>query len=286
MERLHKRSRIGLLLSILLALSACAAQPGPAGSAAQLQWLTNQRPDGVYVTAGGLLTWFDYTSQSAAYLCAQPNCAHDTDACTARPPLGPGGQGTSIRGCYAAGERLILAVSDGEVSSIWTAGADGGDRRLLVDWTADEVWPRLTDGSSLYYTCAVPGDTAAPGRTMLCRVPLNGGSAEELLELRDPGDGASWEELLGACGRGVVTLYSTPDGGALTPPQRTEEMTDAEYDAARQAYGSALAQQTITRQVLVRELDGSGERVLARWQSAAGDMGWGCPPGRTGPSGS
>ena len=52
MERLHKRSRIGLLLSILLALSACAAQPGPAGSAAQLQWLTNQRPDGVYVTAG------------------------------------------------------------------------------------------------------------------------------------------------------------------------------------------------------------------------------------------
>ena len=84
------------------------------------------------------------------------------------------------------GERLILAVSDGEVSSIWTAGADGGDRRLLVDWTADEVWPRLTDGSSLYYTCAVPGDTAAPGRTMLCRVPLNGGSAEELLELRDP----------------------------------------------------------------------------------------------------
>ena len=71
MERLHKRSRIGLLLSILLALSACAAQPHPAGSAAQLQWLTNQRPDGVYVTAGGLLTWFDYTSQSAAYLCAQ-----------------------------------------------------------------------------------------------------------------------------------------------------------------------------------------------------------------------
>lgn len=274
MERLHKRSRIGLLLSILLALSACAAQPGPAGSAAQLQWLTNQRPDGVYVTAGGLLTWFDYTGQSAAYLCAQPNCAHDTDACTARPPLGPGGQGTSIRGCYAAGERLILAVSDGAVSSIWTAGADGGDRRLLVDWTADEVWPRLTDGSSLYYTCAVPGDTAAPGRTMLCRVPLDGGSAEELLELRDPGDGASWEELLGACGRGVVTLYSTPDGGALTPPRRTEEMTDAEYDAARQAYGSALVQQTITRQVLVRELDGSGERVLARWQSAAGDMGW------------
>ena len=33
MERLHKRSRIGLLLSILLALSACAAQPHPAAAA-------------------------------------------------------------------------------------------------------------------------------------------------------------------------------------------------------------------------------------------------------------
>lgn len=181
MERLHKRSRIGLLLSILLALSACAAQPHPAGSTAQLQWLTNQRPDGVYVTAGGLLTWFDYTSQSAAYLCAQPNCAHDTDACTARPPLGPGGQGTSIRGCYAAGERLILAVSDGEVSSIWTAGADGGDRRLLVDWTAGEVWPRLTDGSSLYYTCAVPGDTRYGAQYAMEPMKLYGAGSGQVL---------------------------------------------------------------------------------------------------------
>ena len=120
---------------------------------------------------------------------------------------------------------------------------------------------------------------------MLCRVPLDGGSAEELLELRDPGDGASWEELLGACGRGVVTLYSTPDGGALTPPRRTEEMTDAEYDAARQAYGSALVQQTITSRCLCGSWTAAangcwpgGRAPPATWA--------GCPPGRTGPSGS
>ena len=103
----------------------------------------------------------------------------------------------------------------------------------------------------------------------------DGGSAEELLELRDPGDGASWEELLGACGRGVVTLYSTPDGGALTPPRRTEEMTDAEYDAARQAYGSRTgAADHHQAGACAGSWTAAANGCWPGGQSAAGDMGW------------
>ena len=116
-----------LALAAALLAGCRAAQPsdtgtGP-GTAApagdSLEMLSPLREDGRYATGTGpdtgseeMLLWVDYASHTTTYLCSQPNCSHNTDACTARPPQPQSNAVTPYAICYAApGDRLLLYLS-------------------------------------------------------------------------------------------------------------------------------------------------------------------------------
>ena len=75
----------------------------------------------------------DYTTQQQVYLCSQPNCAHDNEACTAwLPPCD--GQVYPV----AIDERVALIYSNpSECSKIEIMNQDGANRHLLVEFDAD-----------------------------------------------------------------------------------------------------------------------------------------------------
>ena len=288
--------RPALALSACLLLSACAG-PGtapsgtgapsaaPAPSAAEtadsLQYLTPQREGGMYASGTGpgtgsdeLLLWVDYAQGAVTCLCAQPNCDHQTDACTARVPLPEGSQYTPVILCRAAPDgRLILYVS-AQAGSIWVANADGTDRRALVDWTADSIYPWLADGEALYYT-GFQASGAEVSPTILYRVPLDGGQPEEVLRLRSTGDGIEQEEIIGAWGRNAVTLYADlRDVMTVAKPDLPPDVTPEEHAAAWAAYDAEMAGHKVTRQVCLRNVDTGETTVLAQWETAGLGAGW------------
>ena len=200
-----------------------------------------------------LLLWVDYAQGAVTCLCAQPNCDHRTDACTARVPLPEGSQYTPVILCRAAPDgRLILYVS-AEAGSIWVANADGTDRRAVVDWTADSIYPWLADGEALYYT-GFQASGAEVSPTILYRVPLDGGQPEEVLRLRSTGDGTEQEEIIGAWGRNAVTLYADlRDVMTVAKPDLPPDVTPEEHAAAWAAYDAEMAGHKVTRQVCLRK---------------------------------
>ncbi len=75
----------------------------------------------------------DYATQQQIYLCSQPNCAHDNEACTAWLPPSDG-QVYPV----AIDERIALIYSDpSECSKIEIMDQDGANRHLLVEFDAD-----------------------------------------------------------------------------------------------------------------------------------------------------
>ena len=128
----HKRVLAGSVCLAVL-LCACAGRgqtpalpagsPAPAATAAPLELAPLQDaegtvygaagPDGYYsvvstARADGSLNirYTDYASMQTVYLCAQPNCTHDSESCTSYQP---GGSGVSL---MMAGGQLVL-VSPG-----------------------------------------------------------------------------------------------------------------------------------------------------------------------------
>ena len=279
-----------LVLAAALLAGCRAAQPSDAGTSSgtaapagdSLEMLSPLREDGRYATGTGpdtgseeMLLWVDYASHTTTYLCSQPNCSHNTDACTARPPQPQSNAVTPYAICYAApGDRLLLYLST-DTSSVWVADADGSNRHAVIDWTADMISPCLADSEYLYYTSYRMQENGERSPLMLCRVPLEGGEAQPLFEMRYPADGTTQEEVLGAYGRNVVTLYAdyrevlaveTPD----LPPEASEE----EYTAAWAAYNDKLAQCGSPHQVCLRNVDTGETTVLTQWEAAGQDPGW------------
>ena len=94
------RRAAALAAALALALCACAPGSNPAAgaespaaadpAAGELQLLSPGNEQGRYAIgyAGSgpqphsLLCWVDYAAAAAAVLCSQPNCTHDSDACT------------------------------------------------------------------------------------------------------------------------------------------------------------------------------------------------------------
>ena len=149
---------------------AACGQPGPGGTAAPLELVPLQDaegtvygaagPDGYYsvvstARADGSLNirYTDYASMQTVYLCAQPNCAHDSESCTSYQP---GGSGVSL---MMAGGQLVLVSPGtgpwGEQPSpprVCVCGPDGSRRRQAASFEANQQLdgPYLTDGKNLY----------------------------------------------------------------------------------------------------------------------------------------
>lgn len=175
----HKRVLAGSVCLAVL-LCACAGRgqapappagsPAPAATAAPLELVPLQDaegtvygaagPDGYYsvvsaARADGSLNirYTDYASMQTVYLCAQPNCAHDSESCTSYQP---GGSGVSL---MMVGGQLVLVSPGtgpwGEQPSpprVCVCGSDGSRRRQAASFEANQQLdgPYLTDGKNLY----------------------------------------------------------------------------------------------------------------------------------------
>lgn len=259
----------GAAAAVALLFFGCGAGPAaPAATGGPVCQLTSGTELGCYVQgidpagSGEMLAfWVDYGGHSVACLCAQPNCDHTGESCTARgglPLVLPDG-------------RLVWKDTreepDGQVSTaLWLSEADGNGRRLLVERRPGYVWPRFADSTGLYF---IAGDNStAPEQ--LYRVPLEGGKPETALELHNPGDGSEWEGILGVEGRSLVTEYVDLSGIAAIPQPDPISGDPQE----KEAYRDAVEQVTVQRQVWLTDLD-TGERTqLFAWECRGGARGW------------
>lgn len=183
-----------------------------------------------YVTltgdAGGelLIHYIDYATMQDILLCAQPNCSHSDESCTAWLPYTAGG--TTL---MAVGDKLVLAypgdvtrqeeLGDLCLPHIEVANLDGSDRKPLLNFDASQSLesPYLTDGTNLFVRMTSVGSDGTG--ISLMRIDLDTGAAEPVVNLGTSGDEIVW----GACGeyillRRIVPIDNDPNilGGPAT----------------------------------------------------------------------
>ena len=225
----HKRVLAGSVCLAAL-LCACAGRgqtpalpagsPAPAATATPLELAPLQDaegtvygaagPDGYYsvvstARADGSLNirYTDYASMQTVYLCAQPNCAHDSESCTGYQP---GGSGVSL---MMAGGQLVLVSPGtgpwGEQPSpprVCVCGPDGSRRRQAASFEANQQLdgPYLTDGKNLYAALrTVQAQTAT--EELVC-IDLGSGAVSTVLPL----DTARSERVRSAVGEHVLLV--------------------------------------------------------------------------------
>lgn len=252
------------LLSALLAcllpalpLAGCAFSP-PEAVTGGVQFTALQQsdgwnyggsgPDGFYFVSADCredgstnLLYLDYATGQQVYLCSQPNCSHDTDACTSYLPYSAGGILSSV-----VGDRLVLvfpsnlqgAAGTGTVlPHIETMGLDGSDRKTTVTFGANQVIsrPLVTDGQYLYTrlsTTAEDGSFTA----RLVRIDPDGGEPEALCDLNQ-------EWLKGGAGSRLV-LWDADQTYVAYDPATGERTTLYQAEDAlftSNLFGSTLA---------------------------------------------
>ena len=263
-------SRRAAALAAALALALCACAPGqtsapgsspaagaesPAAAdpaAGELQLLSPGNEQGRYAIgyAGSgpqpysLLCWVDYAAAAAAVLCSQPNCTHDSDACTAWLQDGSTAQ------VWAQGDGLLFTDLEDGNFVLYRADADGSNRFPLLT-SPDPIQTLLCDGAALYYL-------AGTGQPTLCRLPLSGGEAQAAAVL------PQGTQLLGAAGRCAVLLQS--DGSAAEQAFQAGEYA---------SYSDAFAAVGMQFRVWLQDVDTGACTELAAWTDT-GDGGYAC----------
>lgn len=244
----------------------------PAAPAGQdLELLAPGNDTGMYANsyasdgAGGgrcLRSWIDYATATRTVLCAQPNCTHDSDACTAW--IDPEYSETD----YVLGDGMLCAGYGMDGMTLTLRGRDGSDPKELYTAADSSLTPRMTDGSNLYFE----QETADPegGTTnALYRIPLAGGEARRLFDL--PYQSESDAGILGCIGREMI-LYAF-QWGEDPMPEQTDGMSQEDYDAALAAWQDS---QQGSHRVYAKNVDTGAERELTSWTSKIGSAGSTC----------
>lgn len=181
-----------------------SVDPGPASSgelrlvSSAYGAITNSgvATDAGYYSAESLQTgtvtvvYTDYTSRSRTYLCADPNCAHNSDSCTALFPA----TGTAALFASADGQTLYLAatnMADGDCAGILYAFApDGSNRREVYRLSGQQVaFGSVAESDSALYleVQAMDPDSYAVSWEILVLDPSSG-EARTLFTTDQPGD--------------------------------------------------------------------------------------------------
>lgn len=202
-------------------LSSCAAPssastgspvPSPASSSPDIQKCTPSTNAGYYVSnqyfsGSSSLTYVDYSSMQEIFLCANPNCTHNSDACVSYYPFD--GK-TQLSGVQVAGEHLLaiqVSPSDNSNAHIDLLNLDGTYLSCLAELSSGQefCWDisngYYTDGDSLYTVLSEVDPTTAAKRDLLIRISLKDGAISRLYESPDLGyqlqlTGASQRTLL------------------------------------------------------------------------------------------
>lgn len=273
-----KRIYFGLLaLFLALGLAACGqseASPGggagtvpdaAAGSALRMlapgtaagRYTVGHR-NGTY-SGDGILTYIDYASLQQVALCADPNCDHTGESCTARGPV----DDLFLYGAWVADDdTLVVAGYRSELGTgLWRCKADGSDP-VALECSDPQVpaYPLLFDGTYLYYQSYGSGD--GKGALSLYRTPIAGGSFQKVFAL--PGDS---QMLLGCQGRELL-LYGSDYSArnAVEAPQLGESAGEEEQNAAWERFYAQYYAAPVKNTLLYKNVDTGEERTLYAWE--------------------
>lgn len=246
---MYQKKIISLLLAFLLSalLSSCAAKqnhgevsaPGyevPETNTHSVEDLPNgeiafsalQSSDGFswggfgddglyYVNAAGRsdgscnLSYADYQSAQSVYLCAQPNCTHDSEACSSYLIPTPGGIVAE-----RVADRVILFFQNSPFydpdntakARVESIALNGSDRKIIHEFSPNEMpqKPMLTDGKSVFFVLWVV-ESEEKETANLVSLDINSG---ELSVVRNM-DTSINERIWGTDGQNfVIYRYTAP----------------------------------------------------------------------------
>ena len=213
------------------------------------------------------LNYVDYATLTAAPLCADPACTHDSDTCTACLPDGQTLYGVKI---FNEDRLVIMAARSPDYWPVlYTAARDGSDRQLLYEGSATaylSVGDTMLMGDGEYvYFCVTEEDPEAPALSGgLYRVPVTGGEAQRLFTTTN-------HTMIGVVDGGILCVFYdlTDSSGAGTRYLRLYS-TDGSYTDLMEWTDADPA----------RSFGVDGDRIL--WMDESGAAGWLKPDGSSG----
>lgn len=123
-----------------------------------------------------ILYWVDYASAQCVPLCAEPGCAHDSEACTAWLPDGAATAFSLPAGGVLKQQFVWDEANEASTCTLIRCNADGSDAHTLAAIPGGSVDLLAADGESVWFDRLDPG-----GETIsICRVPLAGGEVQAL----------------------------------------------------------------------------------------------------------
>ena len=166
-------------------------------------------PDGLYTVSqvrlgGQNLFYVDASSQQETYLCAVPNCTHDSESCTSWLPL-DGGYGSGL--FFANGH--LYAVQNSTTQShgprILQLDPDGANRKTVLELQDGELFFGSVFGYGSSFLMEITGvDENGSSRSRLERIDPATGAREVVLEY--PEQERQVFQLMGAAGTRLVYL--------------------------------------------------------------------------------
>lgn len=214
------------------------------------------------------LNYVDYATLTAAPLCADPACTHNSDACTACLPDGQTLYGVKI---FNEDRLVIMAARSPDYWPVlYTTARDGSDRQLLYEGSATaylSVGDTLFMGDGTYvYFCVTEEDPEDPALSGgLYRIPVTGGEAQRLFTTTN-------HTIIGVVDGGILCVYydlTDSSSGAGTRYLRLYS-TDGSYTDLMEWTDADPA----------RSFGVDGDRIL--WMDESGSAGWLKPDGSSG----
>lgn len=147
----------------------------------------------------------DYATATRQYLCADPACAHNTDACAGYIP-----DAGELFGLFCQGEALYLYIQPADgAPALYRSGLNGAGRSLFFSFSADTA-PQggIAAGEGGWYYLNDQAQADGGRRVRLLRFDPEARSCETLAEL--PGDGSACYLVGVAAGRLLVQQTGLP----------------------------------------------------------------------------
>lgn len=222
-----------------------------------------------YVSSRWLLRYIDYDSCKNLPLCSAPNCAHNSDSCTAWVPP----HSAAASPYVLKNDQIVFFIqsSETEEETLYIADKDGSNRRVLLTGLAGagNFFPFfqnqtfLADDSFLYFMLYKVNEDSSFAYT-LCRVPLTGGDMEEVCSLDDS------NQYLGTLGRELI-LSRVHYQNEPKKPELPENISFDDQLRIDEDYHEKWNKETIIEtELCFKNMDTGEERFLCNRQDSPG----------------